>query len=149
MDGDERQQSQQQQQQMLPQGEGQRSLALQQHGGRHPQQPCSDDSSPLPKIVAVDLQPMAPIEGVIQLQVGHSCGSWLRPAPAPAPPPPKHTHTHIHTQREREGEKQSAVRPIPCRIIYTGRYHQRGDGTGGDRPLPGAPCRPYRVRRRA
>jgi tRNA (cytidine32/guanosine34-2'-O)-methyltransferase len=43
-------------------------------GDRHeadtPLLPCLRRQHDLPKIVAVDLQPMAPIEGVIQLQAG-------------------------------------------------------------------------------
>lgn len=64
----------------------------------------------LPKIVAVDLQPMAPIEGVMQLQastgrtsavLGHDLGSG----------------PHVVCCL------QQAAHPVPC---AAGRYHFRG-----------------------
>ncbi len=68
----------------------------------------------LPKIVAVDLQPMAPIEGVTQLQVraclqlGHTLSAAIRLLCKPQPPP-----------------NSGAA----------GRHHQRGHSKGGHLPF--------------
>ena len=93
--------------------------------------PHKDEPDAGVRIVAVDLQPMAPIEGVLAIQA-RFC-RLDAPAGSICYETPPHIPTEIHADtRTSRNHRREATRE-GC--AAAGRHHERGDGGGGHSAL--------------